>query len=110
MQFIRIPVNDLVWFLLLNKIYEKLEGGMEQYLVLVVPTFLKCINLQISHNFFPLILTICITCAGTQQYANLTRLIRTTERGTGKGDVVKGKGGRKRERGTSYVAPVKRER
>jgi hypothetical protein len=34
---------------------------MEQYLVLVVPTFLKCINLQISHNFFPLILTIEIS-------------------------------------------------
>ena len=64
MQFIRIPVNDLIWFLLLNKIYEKLEGGMEQYLVLVVPTFLKCMNLQVSHNFFSLMLTARIDIEG----------------------------------------------
>ena len=48
--------NNLVWFLLLNKIYDKLEGGMEQYLVLVVPAFLKCVNLQVSHYFFSLML------------------------------------------------------
>src|SRR3972149_6043710 len=50
--FLFVIFDNLVWFLFLNKICEKLESGMEQYFILVTPAFLKRMNLQVSHNFF----------------------------------------------------------
>ena len=51
MQFVMLPVNNLVWFFLFDEISQYLKGCMKKKRISVVPlSFIQRMNFEILHR------------------------------------------------------------